>query len=211
MGHQQNHYQGMKWCTHMHHDQAAIPFFFGEVTEYDSFMNAFQNAIGSKEIPYIDKLRCLNQHLGGEPAQLISACMHMDPFDFSSSFYSDGCNEAINLLDNEYGCPFKILLEYLNQLNHWESLKLDNAASLECYRAFLIKCKNALSSFDYSPVHEHQSTLLFAVRKLPHYMQIKWPEHANYLCTEFGKVPTFDDLFYYISIYPISAAPNNSV
>lgn len=52
-----------------------------------------------------DRLYYLEQHVEGEPQQLIVGYLQMDP--------PEGYNEARRLLKKEYGDPFKVSMAYV--------------------------------------------------------------------------------------------------
>ena len=71
--------------------QPEVPKFEGDLTTYITFMGAFGNRIASRTRSNADRLYYLEQHLVGQPRDVISGCLHMD---------SDaGYIETRNLLD----------------------------------------------------------------------------------------------------------------
>ena len=59
--------------------QPKVPVFKGDSTEYASFVTAFNARIESKVTNDSDRLYYLNQHLEGEPKDLIEGCLHLEP------------------------------------------------------------------------------------------------------------------------------------
>ena len=170
--------------------KAQVPMFSGEVTEYHSFVNSFEAAVGSKKISDYDKLYYLNQYLKGEPRELISSCMYMDA--------SEGYAEAVKLLDDEYACNYKISMVYLNQLNNWKAIKVGDHHELKKLAMFMMKCKNAMKSLAYLDVLNNPPNMLSVVQKLPSYLQHKWREQAASARTTRGYILTFEDLVKFV-------------
>ena len=77
--------------------QPSISIFKGDPLEYQTFITSFETRIQHRVNNTADLLYYLNQHLSGEPKDLIEGCLHMDP--------EDGYVEARRLLKKEYGDP----------------------------------------------------------------------------------------------------------
>ena len=84
-----------------------VPKFTGDPAEYNSFIKAFDTRIESKTSNYAGCLYYLNQHLLGEPKELIGGCLYMEP--------EQGYREARNLLAQKYGDSYKISTAYWNK------------------------------------------------------------------------------------------------
>ena len=112
--------------------------FTGNPMEYKSFMMSFD----ARVLPHVsserNKLYYLDQQLQGEPKDLIDGCMFMDP--------ETGYNEARNLLDSEYGDPFKVATAYLDKLSAWSTIKQDEGVKLKQLSYFLTKCKHDMQN-----------------------------------------------------------------
>ena len=103
--------------------QPTITKLSGDPIEYKTFVMAIDTRIRSKATTSSDLLYYLNQHLKGEPADLIQGCLHMDP--------GAGYTEARRLLQKEYGDPYKISTAYLDKILHWTSIKYDDNQGLK--------------------------------------------------------------------------------
>ena len=77
--------------------QPTITKFKGDPIEYNTLIMAFDARIRSKATSSTDLLYYLNQHLEGEPPDLIQGCLYMSP--------DEGYLEARRLLQKEYGDP----------------------------------------------------------------------------------------------------------
>ena len=98
--------------------QLAVSKFKGDPTEYRTFMMAFDARIQCRATTSADRLYYLNQHLEGEPRDLIEGCLHMDS--------EKGYTEARQLLQREYGDPYKISTAYVNKILRWAPIKSDD-------------------------------------------------------------------------------------
>ena len=148
--------------------QPTVPIYKGDLLEYKSFVMAFDTRIRARTKSSADLLYYLNQHLDGEPKELIEGCLLMNP--------DDGYREARRILEKEYGDPFKVSRAYINKAIRWQPVKHDDAAALKKFSVFLIKCKNAMNSIDHMAVLNHAPNLQSLVSKLPTSLQNKWRE-----------------------------------
>ena len=56
-----------------------VPKFKGDPMEYKIFIMAFDACVQSKVVSSADRLYYLDQHLVGEPKELIGGCLHIEP------------------------------------------------------------------------------------------------------------------------------------
>ena len=89
--------------TSMALPQPSINIFKGDPLEYRTFVMSFDTRIQYRVTNSADQLYYLNQHLSGEPKDMVEGCLHMDP--------DKGYSEARRLLKQEYGDPYKIPME----------------------------------------------------------------------------------------------------
>lgn len=87
--------------------EKAIPKFKEDPFEYRTIMMSFDARIQTRATTSADLLYYLDQHLKGEPKDLIEGCLHMDP--------EEGYSEARRLLQGEYRDPCKISTAYVNK------------------------------------------------------------------------------------------------
>ena len=92
-------------ATAMTLPQPEVPKFKGDPMEYKTFIMAFDARVQSKVISSADRLYYLDQHLTGEPKELVSGCLHIEP--------DEGYQEARKLLEKEYGDTYKISTAYM--------------------------------------------------------------------------------------------------
>ena len=110
------------------------------------------------------------QHLEGEPRDLIEGCLHMDP--------EEGYSEARQLLQKEYGDPYKISTVYINKILRWAPIKLEDNQGLKRLSIFLTKCKIAMKNISCMCVLNHAPNMQAVVSKLPPNVQNKWRDQA---------------------------------
>ena len=75
-----------------------VPKFSGNPMKFKTFFMAFDTSIQSRVTSNADKLYYLDQHLIGEPKDLIGGCLHIKP--------NEGYVEARRPLEKEYGDPY---------------------------------------------------------------------------------------------------------
>ncbi|XP_046551822.1 uncharacterized protein LOC124261551 [Haliotis rubra] len=111
--------QGLETQRQMSHamflPKPEVPKFTGDPTEFSAFFMAFDARIAPHTSSEADRLYYLDQQLQGEPKDLISGCLHMDPLA--------GYAAARNLLCKEYGDPYRISTAYMNKIRTWPNLK----------------------------------------------------------------------------------------
>ncbi len=81
-----------------------VPIFSGDVSRYNTFIRAFDTRIAAHVDTDEDKLYYLDQHLLGEPKDLVGGCLYMDA--------NDGYQTARKLLQTEYGNTYNISLAW---------------------------------------------------------------------------------------------------
>ena len=166
--------------------QPEVPKFTGSPIKYKTFIMAFDARIQSRVTSNADRLYYLDQHLSGEPKELISGCLHSEP--------DEGYTEARKLLDKEYGDPYKVSNAFLQKLSNWPIIKFDDGPGLKRFSLFLLKCKNAMKSISHLTVLNHPPNMQSIVQKLPGNLQTKWREFVVNRRRKDGKVANFGDL-----------------
>ena len=81
----------------------------------------------------VGRLTRLIKYTSGDAKDLITHLVHASP---------DSCyDEAIQMLDKEYGNPHLIHRSYIGELRKWDSIKpIDTVAYKKLYR-FLLRCQ----------------------------------------------------------------------
>ena len=169
-----------------------IPKFEGSITDYRTFITAFDARVTAKVTDDSDRLDYLQQHLTGDAHDLISGCLHMPA--------EEGYAEARRLLDKEYGDPYKLSTVYINKIQGWPEMKADESVNLKKFAMFLVKCKVTMKSVSYMSVLNHPPHMISIVGKLPVYLQHKWREVASKARLQQKKVMEFEDLVEFITV-----------
>ena len=167
-----------------------VPKFNGDPIEYNTFSLAFQARIASRSTSNADRLYYLQQHLEGEPRDLIGGCLHMTP--------DDGYAEAWTLLNAEYGDTYKISMAYLKMVMEWNPIPHDDSAALKHFSFFLIKCLHAMRSVSHMVVLNHPPNMQTVVLKLPTYLQHKWRDQVIRLKQQEQQRPQFSDIVSFV-------------
>ena len=111
-------------------------------------------------------MQYLQQYLDGEPKDLIKGCHYMEP--------DAGYVEAMKLLNEKYGDPYKVSNAYLKKVNDWPTLRPGDDNALEKLAIFLTQCLSAMESLSYLVTLDHPNNLQCLVKKLPFYQQECW-------------------------------------
>ena len=144
---------------------------------------AFEARIQSRVATNADRLYYLDQHLIGEPKDLIGGCLHIEPYE--------GYLEARRLLEKEYGDPYKVSNAFLQKLFSWSIIKYDDGPALKRFSFFLTKFKNAMKTNAHMAVVNHLPNMQSVVQKLPANLQTKWREGAVKSRRKDGKIADF--------------------
>ena len=166
--------------------QPEVPKFTGNPMKYKTFIMAFDARIQSRVTCNADRLYYLDQHLLGEPKDLISGCFHIEP--------DEGYVEARKLLEKEYGDPYKISHAFMQKLSTWPIIKYEDGPCLKRFSFFLIKCKNAMKTISHMAALNHPPNMQSVVQKLPGNLQMKWREFVVNTRRKDGKIASFGDL-----------------
>ena len=176
--------------------QPEVPTFRGDPINYKTFIMAFTARVESKITSNADRLYYLEQHVQGEPKELIGGCLHLDP--------EEGYKEARRLLEKEYGDPYKISIAFVNKALSWTPVKND-AAALKRFSFFLTKCKNAMKNISHMVVLNHSPNMQIIVQKLPPNLQNKWCDLVTKKRTKSQKIADFEDLVEFVESVAESA------
>ena len=166
--------------------QGEVPTFAGDPTEFKLFMNAFNARIACKTSNYADLLYYLNQYLRGEARDCITGCLHMSP--------EAGFNEALAVLQREYGNPYRVSSAYIDRLSQWTPIKADDSHSLKSLHIFLTRTIHAMSNLPDLQILNHLHNLQMIVTKLPSYLQGKWRDYV----VQLKRTPTLSDLVQFV-------------
>ena len=177
--------------------QPEVPKFSGDPMKYKTFIMAFDARIQSRVPSEADRLYYLDQHLIGEPKDLIGGCLHIQP--------DEGYAEARKLLEKEYGEPYKVSNAFMQKLSSWPVIKYDDGPALKRFSFFLVKCNNAMKTIAHMAVLNHPPNMQSIVQKLPNNLQTKWRENAVKSRRKDGKIVGFGDLTKFVEYAADSA------
>ena len=177
-------------ATFMSLPAVEVPKFNGDPTEYNTFILAFDTRITPRTTSDTDRLYYLQQHLVGEPRELIEGCTYMAP--------DKGYYQARQLLQYEYGDPHKISSSYLNTLLRWKPIYHDDSVSLRKFSLFLMKCYNAMQNMSNLSVLNYTPNLQAIIGKLPAYLQNKWRDRTSKIRLQEQRAPQYDDVVYFV-------------
>jgi hypothetical protein len=166
--------------------QPEVTKFTGDLANYRTFISTSDSRVAIRSSSNADKLYYLDQHLVGEPKDLIGGCFHLDS--------DTGYSEARKLLDKEYGDLYKISMMYLSKITEWPVIKADDNVGLKKLSLFLVNCYHAMKCMSYLNVLIHPPNMLNIVQKLPFYLQNKWREHASRMRRTSQTIMQFQDL-----------------
>ena len=106
-----------------------LDIFSGDPLEYFYFKANFQDVVETTVRDQRGRLTRLIKYTEGEAKELIKHLVHADP---------NNCyNEAISLLDKEFGNPHLISCSYIKELRNWKSL---NNTTHQLIRNFIVSC-----------------------------------------------------------------------
>ena len=107
-----------------------IDVFNGDPLEYAYFRAAFRDVVERKVADQTGRLTRLLKYTSGDAKDLIKHCIHDD---------NNTCfNNAMQLLDKEYGDKQLLTNLYLNKLRQWPKLTLNDAAAYKKLHRFLL-------------------------------------------------------------------------
>ena len=151
----------------------TITKFTGNPLDFFTFHRAFGSQIESKLKSNDLRLRYLEQYLEGEPKELIKGCLHLD----SQNGYAD--LEAMKLLVEKYGDPYKIANAYIKKVNDWPYIRQGDDQALDRFATFLTQCRSAMSERTFLSILDHPHNIQTMVRKLPLSLQDRWRRESS--------------------------------
>ena len=144
-----------------------IDIFSGDPLEYNYFITNFKDVVETLVDDQRGWLTRLIKYTSGEAKELIKHCVHDNP---------NSCYErAVQLLDREYGDPFKTACAYIERLRDWPMLKYNDAGALKGLYRFLLRCQTYQKK-GYLEVLNSPLTIRNIQLKLPVNQQDKWAQ-----------------------------------
>ena len=141
-----------------------IDIFSGDPLEYDYFVESFKDVVENLIEDPSQRFMRLLKFTGGEAKDLIKHCIYEE---------KEHCyNNALILLEKEYGSSYKVVCAYMDKLKNWPQIKLNDAKGVKELYRFLLRCltyqKKGSIDLD-SPL-----TIRTVQQALPTNLQDKW-------------------------------------
>ncbi|CAB4008789.1 Hypothetical predicted protein [Paramuricea clavata] len=151
----------------------SLSSFKGDPTEYHLFIRTFGMRVERNVKSSGARMQYLQQYLDGEPKDLIKGCHYMEP--------DAGYVEAMKLLNEKYGDPYKVSNAYVKKVNDWPILRPGDDNALEKLAIFLTQCPSAMESLSYLVTLDHPNNLQCLMKKLTFYQQERWRREVTKL------------------------------
>ena len=166
-----------------------IDVFSGDVLEYQYFVETFHEVVERVIPDEKGRLTRLIQSTAGEAKQLIRHCIYDD---------RDTCfTNAMSLLKQQYGDPYRISSAYLKELHQWPKIKGNDASAFRSFNHFLIKCKIYKKKGHLQELDSAEN-LRALVLKFPVNLQDKWNRRADRIKTTESRIAEFGDFCSFI-------------
>ena len=175
---------------------AEIDVFKGDPLEYHYFRSNFREAVEKMIDDQRGRLTRLIKYTDGDAKDLIKHCVHADPL----SCY----DQALALLDVEYGSSHKISYAYLQRLHEWPSIKITDTVSFKKLYRFLLQCRTYKTNGRLQEL-DSATTLRTVIQKLNSTYQDEWSILAE-KCRRNGKEADFNELIEFVDFHSSRAA-----
>ena len=106
----------------------------------------------------------------GEARELVK------PFTYDNPKY--GYENAMKLLERQYGNPFKLLAYYRNEIKRMTKIKLGDESAFRRLFNFLIKCQSLQYSNNQNPL-DTTDVICMILSKIPEFLQDKWNRNVH--------------------------------
>ena len=149
-----------------------LAIFGGDPLEYWNFIKLFKTSIVSiNAASESEKLMYLFQYTSGVAKETIKCCLYKDP--------SLGYQTARRVLEERFGHPFRIALQYVTKLTEGPLLKPSDRTGLLAFADQLRDCENTLESFSYLDEINSADNSKKIVQRLPFHLRTKFAEVAD--------------------------------
>ena len=155
-------------CTLINQQSAPdvdIDVFNGNPIEYKYFISIFKEVVESRISDPMGRLTRLLKYTSGEAKDLIKHCINEEK--------ELGYQQAMKLLEKQYGNPFKILAAYRQEIKKMAPVKPNDPAAFRKLYNFLLKC-NSLNVDDNQNPLDTPDVICKILAKLPSYLQVGW-------------------------------------
>lgn len=153
-----------------------ITVFDGDILQYRSFLQSFEQGVENRAQTSQDKLHFLKQYTRGQAGELVRSCQHMA--------LDRGYQKAKSLLKENYSNEYKIANAYMEKAFSWPSIKSEDPKALQAYALYLRGCCNVMEDMDEMDL---ASSLKNFILKLPYKLKERWRSFACELQERHGK------------------------
>ena len=143
--------------------------FDGNPLNYTYFRCMFRETVEKKIDDPQGRLTRLIKYTSGEAQEMVKHFIHDRP--------DRGYQNAITLLEKNYGNPYKILASYRNEIKRMPKIRTGDASAYRKMFNFLIKCKSLSYDEGYNPL-DTPDVICMVLAKLPIYLQDRWNRDA---------------------------------
>ena len=161
-----------------------IDVFSGDPLEFHYFRTTFKEVVETTVPDQRGRLTRLIKYTSGDAKDFIRHCVHADP----ESCY----DQAMLLLDKEYGNTHLVSSSYIKELRNWETIKQHDSSAYKKFYRFLLKCKaykahGRLSELDCTDM------IKTMISKVPASHQEKWNRKASGIRKKKDREADFSD------------------
>jgi len=146
------------------------PFDGSDITQYSHFINSFLQLIHAKCETTSECLHFLEHFTEGNARVLVQSVVTRDP--------EESYNNALALLEEEYGNEYKVGSTYLEKLDNWPSIKSEDVKGLNELSIFLLTCRSNMESMSVLNQLNSPKQIRSIVMKLPFRLREKWRDIA---------------------------------
>ena len=159
------------------------PVFKGSYFDYPTFIAAFDAMIEKKVDSEKDKLYFLSKYTSGKAHEVVKGFLTWDS--------DKGYEEALKLLAQRFGNPFRVAEAYKAKLLNWPQIVEGDSSSLQDFADFLVRCEGAMQSMKYMDELNSTRLLQEISTKLPFKSGSRWCRQARdvHKKTENGILP----------------------
>ena len=147
-----------------------IDTFAGDPLEFFYFKATFKEVIETTVPDQRGRLTRLIKYTSGEAKELIRHLVHAD----QESCY----DQAMSLLDKEYGNAHLVSCSYLRELRNWDVIKQHDSVGYKKFYRFLLKCQ-AYKAHGRLAELDSTDMLRTMISKVPAHHQDKWNRKAS--------------------------------
>ena len=109
----------------------VLDVFSGDPLEYAYFKATFKEVVEKTVDDQKGRLTRLIQYTSGEAKNLIRHLIHVS---------GDGYDQALKILDSEYGDVHTVTNSYLKELRLWPAIRANDTVAFKNFHQFLVKC-----------------------------------------------------------------------